>query len=36
MIRDVTISGGDVGFTIVLTTPACPLRGRSSKKPSRP
>ena len=27
MIRDLTISGGDVGFTIVLTPPACPLRG---------
>jgi ATP-binding protein involved in chromosome partitioning len=26
MIRDVTISGGNVGFTIMLTTPACPLR----------
>ena len=28
MIRDVTVSGGEVGFTIVLTTPACPLRGQ--------
>ena len=28
MVRDITISGGDVGFTIVLTTPACPLRGQ--------
>lgn len=26
MIRDVTISGKSVGFTIMLTTPACPLR----------
>ncbi|MFO7634839.1 MAG: Mrp/NBP35 family ATP-binding protein, partial [Caldilinea sp.] len=26
--RDVTISGGEVGFTIVLTTPACPLRAQ--------
>lgn len=26
MVRDITISGGDVGFTIMLTTPACPLR----------
>ncbi len=26
MIRDVTISGNSVGFTIMLTTPACPLR----------
>ena len=28
MVRDITISGADVGFTIVLTTPACPLRGQ--------
>jgi ATP-binding protein involved in chromosome partitioning len=28
MIRDVAISGGQVSFTIVLTTPACPLRNR--------
>lgn len=28
MIRDVTIKDGDVSFTIVLTTPACPLRGQ--------
>ncbi len=28
MIRDVTISGDQVGFTIMLTTPACPLRGQ--------
>ncbi|MEX1019965.1 MAG: Mrp/NBP35 family ATP-binding protein [Litorilinea sp.] len=26
MIKDITIAGKDVGFTIVLTTPACPLR----------
>lgn len=26
MIHDLTISGGNVGFTIMLTTPACPLR----------
>lgn len=26
MVRDITINGGSVGFTIVLTTPACPLR----------
>lgn len=26
MIRNVEISGGDVRFTLVLTTPACPLR----------
>jgi ATP-binding protein involved in chromosome partitioning len=28
MIRDVAIKGGDVRFTIVLTTPACPLKGQ--------
>lgn len=28
MIRDLEIDGGKVAFTIVLTTPACPLRGR--------
>lgn len=26
MIRNVTIAGGTVSFTLVLTTPACPLR----------
>lgn len=28
MIRDINIRGGDIGFTIVLTTPACPLRSQ--------
>jgi ATP-binding protein involved in chromosome partitioning len=28
MIRDLEIKGGTVNFTIVLTTPACPLRTR--------
>jgi len=28
MIRDLEIKGGFVNFTIVLTTPACPLRSR--------
>ncbi len=28
MIRDITIQGEQVGFTIMLTTPACPLRGQ--------
>lgn len=32
MIKDVTISGGEVGFTIVLTTPACPLRGQMEQE----
>ena len=28
MIRDLKIQGNDVAFTIMLTTPACPLRGK--------
>jgi ATP-binding protein involved in chromosome partitioning len=28
MIRNLTIDGNDVTFTIMLTTPACPLRGK--------
>jgi ATP-binding protein involved in chromosome partitioning len=28
MIRDLAVNGGDVSFTIQLTTPACPLRGK--------
>ena len=28
MIRDVNIDGEQVGFTVVLTTPACPLRSQ--------
>ena len=28
MVRDITISGSNVGFTIMLTTPACPLRSQ--------
>lgn len=28
MIRDVVIDGSKVAFTIVLTTPACPLKGK--------
>jgi ATP-binding protein involved in chromosome partitioning len=28
MIRDIEIQGGKVSFTVMLTTPACPLRGR--------
>src|SRR4051812_36915562 len=26
MIRDLEVSGGDVRFSVMLTTPACPLR----------
>jgi ATP-binding protein involved in chromosome partitioning len=32
MIRDLAISEGKVSFTIVLTTPACPLRGQIEKE----
>lgn len=32
MIRDLEISGTQVSFTIVLTTPACPLRGQIEKE----
>lgn len=28
MIRDLNIDGGEVTFTIMLTTPACPLKGK--------
>ncbi len=28
MVRDITINGGDVDFTLVLTTAACPLRSQ--------
>jgi len=28
MIRDLTVVDGNVSFTIVLTTPACPLKGK--------
>jgi len=31
MVQDVTIQNGDVSFTIVLTTPACPLKGVMEK-----
>ena len=26
MVKDITIDGNNVGFTIILTTPACPLK----------
>jgi ATP-binding protein involved in chromosome partitioning len=32
MIRDLEISGETVRFTVVLTTPACPLRGRIERE----
>jgi len=28
MVRDIEIDGNDVAFTIMLTTPACPLKGK--------
>ena len=32
MIRDLTIEGDTVKFTVMLTTPACPLRGKIEKE----
>jgi ATP-binding protein involved in chromosome partitioning len=32
MIQDLEIQAGNIRFTIVLTTPACPLRGRIEKE----
>lgn len=32
MIRDVEIESGRIAFTVMLTTPACPLRGRIEKE----
>ena len=32
MIRDLEIQGGKVSFTVMLTTPACPLRGQIEKE----
>jgi ATP-binding protein involved in chromosome partitioning len=32
MIRDLKIAGSKVSFTIVLTTPACPLRGKIERE----
>jgi len=32
MIRDLSLKDGQVGFTIELTTPACPLRGRIERE----
>ena len=31
MSRDLKVDGNDVAFTIMLTTPACPLRGKMEK-----
>jgi len=28
MIRELTLDGGNGQFTVMLTTPACPLRGQ--------
>ena len=35
MIRDLEIKGGEVSFTIMLTTPACPLRGQIEQEARR-
>lgn len=32
MIRDINIDGGKVSFTIMLTTPACPLKSRIERE----
>jgi ATP-binding protein involved in chromosome partitioning len=32
MIRDLSIAEGTISFTVVLTTPACPLRGQIEKE----
>jgi ATP-binding protein involved in chromosome partitioning len=32
MVRDLNISGETVSFSVMLTTPACPLRGRIEKE----
>ena len=32
MVRDLKIEDGDVSFSVMLTTPACPLRGRIEKE----
>ncbi|HNU03557.1 MAG TPA: Mrp/NBP35 family ATP-binding protein [Anaerolineae bacterium] len=32
MIKDIHINGGQVAFTIILTTPACPLRGQMERE----
>lgn len=32
MIQDVQINAGEVGFTVMLTTPACPLRDQIERE----
>ncbi|MEZ4861176.1 MAG: Mrp/NBP35 family ATP-binding protein [Caldilineaceae bacterium] len=32
MVRDLTVNGDQVGFTIMLTTPACPLRSQMEQE----
>lgn len=36
MVRNVKIDGNDVSFTIMLTTPACPLKIQWKTIPVRP
>ena len=33
MIKDVRVKDGEVSFTIVLTTPACPLKNKLENEP---
>jgi ATP-binding protein involved in chromosome partitioning len=35
MIRDLEIKGGTISFTLMLTTPACPLRGQIEQETKR-
>jgi ATP-binding protein involved in chromosome partitioning len=35
MVKDVAINGGEVAFTIVLTTPACPLKNQMETESSQ-
>src|SRR5256885_11359439 len=32
MVRDLVVNGSDVAFTLMLTTPACPLRDRMKEE----
>jgi len=32
MIRDIVVDGGEVNFTVMLTTPACPLKSKIEKE----
>lgn len=32
MVRDIVVDGGEVNFTVMLTTPACPLKSKIEKE----